>query len=524
VALTLVALGLGLAVEVLFYRQRPGVSFFLWAAACVLAVVLASRIEHVRVSASAWLAALGVVVFSGATFFRQEPLTVFLCVMLTLFFLTLVVRVFRFGRLGRFGWVDMAVAFLWVPLEAWIRPWPVAGEAWSGTVRERGGRKAAFSIVRGLLLALPFLVVFIALLSAADLVFGDYVEQVLRFIDLDTLIDWTARILVVLVSAVFTLGALVAAVRAPGDRKLIGEDPPLIRPFLGFTEAAIVLTLVVLVFLSFVGVQFAYLFGGEANIHAAGYTYAEYARRGFGELVAVAFLALGMIYLLATVTRKERRGQGAAFLGLCVAVVLLVAVMLVSAYQRLALYEQAYGFSRLRTYTHVAIAWLAMAFVVFLVLLFLRRLRLLAPAAVLLASGFTLSLVFVNVDGFIADRNAARHLASEDLDVAYLGMLSDDAVPRLVRLVSQTSGDARQDLLANLSCRRHDLERSAARLAWPSAHASRTRAIDSLAVIDAELDAFPVYLDYHGVSDPDWVSYLVKTPDGFEPCREAFIG
>ena len=36
-----------------------------------------------------------------------------------------------------------------------------------------------------------------------------------------------------------------------------------------------------LLFLVFVWIQFVYLFGGQANISAEGYTYAEYARRGF---------------------------------------------------------------------------------------------------------------------------------------------------------------------------------------------------------------------------------------------------
>ena len=522
-ALSLLALGLGLLVEILFYGHRPGISFFLWAAACVLMAAVAGALARVRVSASAWLALVGVLVFAGATFLRQEPLTVFLCVLLTLFLLTVVVRVFRYGRLGYFGWVDMAVAFLWVPLEAWIRPWPVAGEAWSGAVREKGSRKAAFSVVRGLLLALPFLVVFIALLSAADLVFGDYVERALRWIDLDILIDWTGRILVVLISAVFFLGALVAALRSPGDRKLLGEDPPLVRPFLGFTETAIVLSLVALVFLLFVGLQFAYLFGGQANIHAAGYTFAEYARRGFGELLAVAFLALGMIYLLASVTRIETRRRRLAFFALCTAVVVLVTVMLVSAFQRLVLYEQAYGFSRLRTYTHVAIWWLAAALIVFLVLLLLGKLRRLAPAALALAAGFTFSLVLVDVDEFIVDRNAGRYAVSGELDVAYLKTLSDDAVPRLAALVPLTTGDARLDLLAGLACRRHALERAERDLGWPSEHFSRSRALASLGAIDAELDGFPVYLDYHGPVDPDWASYVVKTADAFEPCWGAFF-
>src|SRR3972149_2050781 len=95
VALSLLALGLGLLVEILFYGHRPGISFFLLAAACGLAAAAAGGLERVRVSTSAWLALAGVLVFAGATFLRQEPLTVFLCVLLTLFLLAVAVRVFR---------------------------------------------------------------------------------------------------------------------------------------------------------------------------------------------------------------------------------------------------------------------------------------------------------------------------------------------------------------------------------------------------------------------------------------------
>jgi hypothetical protein len=44
-----------------------------------------------------------------------------------------------------------------------------------------------------------------------------------------------------------------------------------------------VLSSVVVLFSAFVIIQFQYFFGGAANISIEGYTYAEYARRGFGE-------------------------------------------------------------------------------------------------------------------------------------------------------------------------------------------------------------------------------------------------
>src|SRR3990172_1267860 len=152
----------------------------------------------------------------------------------------------------------------------------------------------------------------------------------------------------------------------------------------------------------------------------------------------------------------------------------------------------------------------------------MRRLRRLAPAALALAAGFTLSLVLINAEDFVVQRNAGRYAASGDLDVAFLQTLSDDAIPRLVALLPSTTGDATQDLLAGLACRRHAIQRAGRGLGWPSVHASRNRALASLATIDAELDALPVYLSYQDRSDLDWASYVVKTPDGFEPCLSAF--
>jgi hypothetical protein len=518
VLLTLLGLGLGLVVEVLFYGHLPGISFFLWAGLCLAAAIVAGRRLGVSISGSSWLLVPGILVFAGVVFLRQEPLTVFLSVALTFFLLALFVRVFRFGRLGRFGWIDMIVAFFWVPIESWIRPWPLVGEAWKRSVNERGSRHVVFSVLRGLLLALPILVVFIALLSAADLIFGDYVRQALAWVDLARLMDWTGRVILILISGLFLLGALAVALRDPGERKLIGEDPPLVRPFLGFTETTLVLGLVGLLFLLFVIVQFAYLFGGEANIHAAGYTYAEYARRGFGELVAVAVLSLGMIYVLAFVSRLESRGRRRAFFGLCAGIVLLVGVMLASAYQRLVLYENAYGFSRLRTYTHAAIAWLAVSFVVFLVFLGLRRLRALAPAALAIAVGFTATLAMLDVDGFIVRQNGVRYERSGDLDVSYLATLSNDAIPGLVALATRADSAARGELLPMLSCRQELLVRQQAASSWPSASLSRARALASLRAMEPVLAAYPVSLDLSGGESGGPPSYVVNTPDGEQPC------
>src|SRR4029450_7185907 len=133
--------------------------------------------------------------------------------------------------------------------------------------------------------------------------------------------------------------------------------------WLGVTETAIVLGLLDVLFLKFVVVQFQYFFGGAARIQAvAGLTYAEYARRGFFELVGVAALVLPLLLAAHWLLRKEKARDEIVFRVLAGAQIALLFVMMVSAFQRMRLYQREYGLTELRVYTTVFMGWLGRAF------------------------------------------------------------------------------------------------------------------------------------------------------------------
>jgi hypothetical protein len=505
--LTLAALALGLAVEVLFYARPIGISFPVWAAlVCAAGIGLAWAEARRPARGSLWLI-LPIVGFAALAFLRLEPLTLFLNVVIVLALLALWVRTFRAGRLLAFGWVDYGVALAWVPLESLLRPWQVLSAANRQALGDRGANSRLLAVLRGLLLALPILVVFAALLTAADLIFADYLRRALEWLDLERLADLARRTVVILVGTVFFLGALVAALRDPGERKLIGEDKPLVAPFLGFTESVIVLSAVDLLFALFVFIQFRYLFGGEANITASGYTYSEYARRGFGELVAIAFLALGLILALGAFTRRATRLQQGWFLGLSAGMVALVGVILTSAFLRLQLYEAAYGFTRLRAYTHAAILWIGVSFLLFLVLLFAGNLRAFAPAAAGTVLGFVLTLNVLNVDDFIVRHNAERAQSGSELDLAYLTGLSEDSIPALAALAGEVPPSMQKDLLPRLACQLASVDQRASD-GWPSTHLSVLQARSALEPWREILSAYRVD------SDGPRYSWTVEGPQG----------
>jgi hypothetical protein len=263
----------------------------------------------------------------------------------------------------------------------------------------------------------------------------------------------------------------------------------------------------VLLFALFAIVQFQYFFGGQTNIGVQGYTYAEYARRGFGELVAVAFFSLLLFLSMSAVVKRQDQKQRRVFSGLGLGMVALVGVMLVSAFQRLVLYEAAYGFSRLRAYTHVFLIWLGVLLAVVLVLDILRRERTFALAALFAALGFGVTLTLLNVDGFIVRQNVARSAAGPELDVAYLASLSPDSVPALVTAYRDQTlpGNVRDAVGAALVCREH-VSSTSREKDWRSFTLSGWQANQSLELVQTSLDAYQA-------QQVDW-DIKVLTPGG----------
>jgi hypothetical protein len=239
------------------------------------------------------------------------------------------------------------------------------------------------------------------------------------------------------------------------DENITPEDKALLKPFLGFTESAVVLGCVAFLFLTFVIVQFQYFFGGETNIGVQGYTYSQYARRGFNELVIVAFFSLLLILGLSTITRRENETQKKVYSGLSVAVVGLVMVILVSAYQRISMAIAWHGFSRLRLYPRVFLIWLGILLLAVVILEIFRRERYFAFAVVLACIGFAVSLTLVNVDAAIVRHNIPRSLKGRNLNVAHLASLSSDAVPALVDEYFLMPVSKREPVGAILACYRY---------------------------------------------------------------------
>jgi hypothetical protein len=203
-----------------------------------------------------------------------------------------------------------------------------------------------------------------------------------------------------------------------------------------------------------------------------------------------------------------------------VALVLLLLVMLVSAYQRLNLYEAVYGFSRLRTYTHIFLVWIGLLLVATIILEILRKERMFTFALLIASFGFAVSLPILNVDAFIVNQNIRREVQEKnavDLDSQYFIELSDDAVPALVKALQTPvlPDSVHEKVAAALACIRYERELGDRGDSWQSFHVSRLVADNALASVADEISQFKM----------DTSGYPVQTiaPSGEEyPCSQYY--
>lgn len=510
---------LGWAFDFLFWNKPVGINFILWVTLCLATGIYLLWTDGLRLSRRGGLLLLPLALFAAVTFFRHEPLTVFLAIAMTLFLMGVFALTYLGGNWTRYRILDYLFGYLTLFASMIARPLGFAAEVKRDQPSLSEKRSSPiWPILRGIVIALPVIAIFGALLSSADLVFAKRFEDFINLFNIENLPEYIFRMVYILVFAYAIAGVFLRAAQKSDDQ---AGEKNLIPPFLGFTESAIVLGSLTILFAAFVAIQFQYFFGGQANINIEGYTYSEYARRGFGELVAVAFFCLLILLGLGGITKRETEIQRRVFSTFGVVLVGLVIVMQVSAFQRLVLYENAYGFSRLRTYTHVFMLWLAALLIVVAALELLKKERAIGFAMVIASLGFIASLALLNVDSFIVSHNIQRELrgvAEEnlsehqrvELDTQYFLELSDDAIPTLVNgFKDKALADSVHERIgAALACQWHDRNQEEDVTLWQGFNLSTFNANRAFAEIGSDLSAYKV-------TDTDSPP-MVQTPSGEE--------
>ena len=328
--------------------------------------------------------------------------------------------------------------------------------------------------VRGLALTLPVLAGFALLLAGADPVFAAGRDAVGNL-----LASWefVPRVAFFLALLVIVLGAYGYASIAPGRSPVTKATAP--GRWLGSTERLMLLAGVAALFWLFLAIQLGYLFGNLPRIPASGMTFAEYARRGFGELTVVA--SASALLIVASERYGNDEGHRRTLRLLTFAVIAAVLLLLGSAARRVWLYEGAYGFTTARLYAQVYMGAVAVG------LAMLARevagdfdagrlFRRAAAAATILF----IALIYWNHEAWIARRNIDRFASTGTLDVAYLAQeLSPDAIPAIAERLPSLPEPLRSGIRRAVR-ERHPAADAGRQRAWFEWNLARSRARQAL--------------------------------------------
>lgn len=281
-------------------------------------------------------------------------------------------------------------------------------------------RERLLTVVRSVAVTVVLLVVFGALFAAADGVFASYLPS----LDLDLL---PGRVVVGVMVGVAAATLAHLALAPPSWSRLTA---PAGRAARRGEWLLPVLALDAMV-LAFVLVQVGALVGGHGYVRrTAGLSYAEYARQGFGQLLAATALTLVVVAVAARRAPRETSGDRlmvrAALGVLCLATLGVVA----SALRRMALYVDAFGLTELRILAVFAEIVLGVVLVLLIVAGIRWRARWLPRAVVHVVAVAMLGLALLNPDALIVRHNTAASL-DIPLDVYHLQSLSADAVPAI---------------------------------------------------------------------------------------------
>ncbi len=312
--------------------------------------------------------------------------------------------------------------------------------------RDEGGlvRRKTGSILLGLALSIPLLIMIVPLLIKADAAFEGLMDKF-------TGDSSPTMILAMIWGSALTLPRFSRALTLRRSEKAKRKELAY-KGSLSSGTVTTVLSAVSVIFLLYLFSQLAYFFNGFAGILPEGYTTAEYARRGFFEMCRLCALNLGILALACIFVKKEagRLTLPIRLLGLFVCLFSLVLVA--TSASKMSLYIGTYGLTPKRVYTSVFMVFLGVAILsvgVWLIKSKFPYMKVIVSAAMvaILLTGYC------DVGTVVARYNVNAYQSGklETIDVKNIYDTGTGGVPYLAMLLQDEDPEVREKALEFLS-------------------------------------------------------------------------
>ena len=294
--------------------------------------------------------------------------------------------------------------------------------------RGQKGKGVLLYLVIGACFSIPLLFIIWLLLMSADRIFSEMTESFFKALNVGNIFG----VLFTVIFMFFATYCIMAYLAKHTFSEEYKERPR--------TEAVIAITVTLpltLLYLVFSGVQIFALFLRQIDL--TNYTYAEYAREGFFQLLAVCIINLVLV-LIGQAYFKENTLLKATL----TVVSLCTYVMIASSTLRMILYIKHYYLTFLRVFVLWSLAVLFILLTGVIIHIYLQKFPLFKYSMVVVTLCY-LVLSFAHPDYLIAKCNAANMGGSASSffdtdayrDYYYMTTLSADAAPALAEVLAE---------------------------------------------------------------------------------------
>lgn len=266
----------------------------------------------------------------------------------------------------------------------------------------------------------------IGLLCSADNEFAKIFSTIFKDINIFNVSELTGRIIIIIIAFFYFAGFFMNMLDKENGLKEFEKDEKAEKKE-SYT-IRMMITVLNLVYLVFCFTQIKVLFT-EQNIK-----YSEFARKGFFQLMIVSLINIVMILKANNKNLRENEKQDKYKKTMCIVMVIFTLVIIISAFARMTLYQQNYGYTRLRVLVDYTLITEIILLIPTIIYILKNKIDLIKTYFVIIITMYCL-VNFINIDKIIMKNNFNRYKETGYIDLNYImEMNNSDLIEQLLEL------------------------------------------------------------------------------------------
>ncbi len=411
----------GILLALLFYKAGVGLNLFVFSLAilCLFTLIMKGLSIQVKPMTKFYYI---IIVFLGLSSLWTSSGTLHFFNIIGILLLLDLILLTQFNRTREWDFMKYVVKMLGMIFKSLLcipRPFCDSGSFLSKSSLLKS--KVVRNILLGILIAIPLSFFILFLLSNADLLFMEMTNRVFgRLFSGDILA----------VTFIIFYGFIVSYTVLCGSIQQASEDKSKLAKKADASIAITFMTVLCFIYMIFCLIQVVYLFTNGLFVLPQNFTFAEYARRGFFELLAVTIFNI-VLMLFTNACFKESK----LLKFLITLMTICTYIMIASAAYRMLLYIDAYHLTFLRVFVLFLLVIDGLVLAGIIISQYQKRFPLF-PYCVAVVSLCYILFVFAKPDAYIASYIINQKEKLNEADISYLTSdLSLDAAPYVIPIL-----------------------------------------------------------------------------------------